>query len=420
MVFPKFSLIGAMLPLLLLLGLGDGALAPVESTNLLVAQANSSDHDAILAEINRLREDPAAYANWLETVRSYYDGTVLRWPGQAPIQTQEGTVALDQVITLLNQTPPLPPVMDLHDLSRAAQDHANALGQTGASVGERATTDYLQDYGLVAEGVTLINTGLDAPVAWITMVIVGDGDRQRRDLKALLQPNFKHVGIGCTTAQSRLCVTYVTSTYTETGTASSPTDSIFTAPLTQENLTALASDIIAETNQVRRNPALYAEKLKALRPYYQDNLIKMPGEPIIETEEGVAALDEAIQVLEAASPLPELEYSSGLGQAAADVAQIIGANDTIGHEGDEDELIERVSRYGQPPGGAYISENISFGPPVSAEWHIIQLLVDDDVPTRSHRDVILNSNRRLSGSSCQPHSTFRIVCVVVYASDYDE
>jgi len=195
----------------------------------------------------------------------------------------------------------------------------------------------------------------------------------------------------------------------------------FSEPLTTENLEALARQIIVETNLVRRDPVGYAAKLKALRPYYQGRLVRIPGQPIVETVEGVAALDEAIADLERRSPLTALTTVSGLNQAATDHAMDIGPRGATGHIGDDGTVpLERVGRYGTVPPGNRLGENISFGPPTLAEWHVVQLLVDDNVPQRGHRNALLNPRYQFTGTACAPHAAFRIVCVITYASDYRE
>ena len=196
----------------------------------------------------------------------------------------------------------------------------------------------------------------------------------------------------------------------------------FTQPLTPEILTTLAIDIIAETNQVRTDPVGYAAKLEDLRPYYQDRIVKIPGQPAVATEEGVTALDEAIADLKKRTPMSALATSSGLNQSAADHAQDIGSGGGFSHYGrDGSKPMERAQRYGIVPPGEQVGENISYGPPTLAEWHVIQLLVDDNVPSRAHREAMLRTRYQLGGAACAPHTTeFRIVCVVLYASDYEE
>ena len=62
--------------------------------------------------------------------------------------------------------------------------------------------------------------------------------------------------------------------------------------------------VLAEINLARSNPAAYAEYLTAMRPMFKGNLYSHPGQPTIATNEGVAALDEAIAFLRAQPSAP--------------------------------------------------------------------------------------------------------------------
>ncbi|KPQ31549.1 MAG: Cysteine-rich secretory protein family [Phormidesmis priestleyi Ana] len=151
--------------------------------------------------------------------------------------------------------------------------------------------------------------------------------------------------------------------------------------------------------------------------------MKVPGHPIVEVVEGVAALDEAISVLQSTRPLFPLLASNGMAQGANDHAADLGDKGLTGHYGsDGSDPFTRINRYGSwdLAVGDIAGENISYGHAPLAEWHIIQLLVDDNVPNRGHRQTLLNSKYQRIGSDCEAHREFRIVCVMTYASDYRE
>ena len=189
-------------------------------------------------------------------------------------------------------------------------------------------------------------------------------------------------------------------------------------------LSPFEQEIIAATNQVRINPAGYADKLTQLRAYYRGNLAQFPGQPLLETWEGVSALDEAISQLKNTPPAPPLRPSQGISRATADHVRDLGSEGNVGHYGrDGSTPFTRMNRYGDweiVPGESIAGENISYGPFTTGEWHVIQLLVDDGYPSRGHRDVILNPNYRIIGVSCGSHASYETVCVINYASHYAE
>lgn len=196
-------------------------------------------------------------------------------------------------------------------------------------------------------------------------------------------------------------------------------DPTWFGPVSSDQLDELSAEIVAETNVLRADPAAYAQRLIALRPYYEGNLVKVPGHPMVEVFEGVAALDEAIAVLQSTSALPPLSASVGMALGAADHSNDLGPKGATGHYGsDGSDPFTRINRYGEWQSAA--GENISYGAATLAEWHVIQLLIDDGVANRGHREVLLGDQYGATGAACEAHAAYRIVCVMTYAGAYQE
>ncbi len=201
--------------------------------------------------------------------------------------------------------------------------------------------------------------------------------------------------------------------------AGSMDDPTWFGDLSETQLSTLSEELIEETNKMRTNPAAYAQRLEAIRDYYEGNLVKVPGRPALQVVEGVGALDEAIAVLKRSRPLGALVFSPGMSFGANDHATDLGSKGITGHYGsDGSDPFARISRYGEWHNR--VSENISYGQATIAEWHLINLLVDDNVPSRGHRQALLEPTYSAMGAACHEHSGFRIVCVMNYASDYQE
>jgi uncharacterized protein YkwD len=66
-----------------------------------------------------------------------------------------------------------------------------------------------------------------------------------------------------------------------------------------------------------------------------------------------------------------------------------------------------------------MAESIAFGDN-PARQVVIQLLVDDGVPDRGHRDNILDGRWGAEGAACGPHRDYRQICVMDYAVRYVE
>lgn len=425
--------------------------------------------DEVAAEINRLRTDPQGYADWLETQSGFFEGTVLARPGQPRFNTREGVAALQEAIATLRNQDALPPLEISEGMHQAAQAHANdlgAAGQTGNVGSDGASTgDRLQRYGTwMGNLLELQSYGHRSAEAVVMQLVLSDGDGQRRSRNQLLDPNLQQVGIGCQrhSLYQRVCVlnlatdfvnsdavnarlldeaseiseiteaseTSVTLTPPPTHPSDThlppreqPTPQLSPSPLVETYLSELEAAIVAETNRLRSNPAAYAEELAALRPYYRaDGSRILPDLQLrLQTEEGLVAVDDAIADLEDLDPLPILTPSLGLSKAAADQAMDLGQNNFMGHIGSDGSYpLERMNRYGTWE--AIAGENISYVPEVlnTARWHIQQLIIDDNVPNRGHREALLRPDYRRIGVACEPHPSLGVVCVMTYAGGYQE
>lgn len=175
--------------------------------------------------------------------------------------------------------------------------------------------------------------------------------------------------------------------------------------------------VFAQLNHFRADPAGYAEELDSYRPRFDGRLlIGTDGDEIdILTNEGVAAVDDAIRDLERQKPLQRLEWSDLLERAAADHVAAQSRSGAVGHYTNGRGPGERMLARG---GGRYVSEVITYGHH-SPEGVIDQLLIDDGVPGRGHRFSLLRAERRYAGVACGSHPVHRTMCVIVMAETPD-
>lgn len=176
--------------------------------------------------------------------------------------------------------------------------------------------------------------------------------------------------------------------------------------------------VLDEINLVRTNPLKYAEFAKDLRKSMVGRMIKHPGKPTILTQEGIAAVDEAIGFLRSVRRVTALSPSRGLSMAARDHVRNQGPKGTIGHEAsDGGQINHRADRYGKWT--ALIGENISYGAETPRE-RVLALIIDDGVRSRGHRKSIFNPRLRMIGIACGPHAKFGSMCVMDVAGGYKE
>jgi uncharacterized protein YkwD len=437
----------------------------------------------VLAEINRARTNPGAYAEKLESLRQYYDGDILSLPDEDSLRTREGLTALDEAIEFLRSQQPLPALTFSSGMSNAARDHARDLGEGGRSgnVGSDGSQpgDRLKRYGAWSGGaIELISYGKRTATAVVTLMILNDGNPNRGLRAELFSPDYQFVGVSCGfhATQATLCVMDYAVNYTESGTVTArselaerptigpdstpvatqaissaaaqvpassdtqvepidtsvepeagstrtPTPSVskekVLVPAVAGYLSQLEQGIITETNRLRQNPTAYAEELEKLKQFYEGNLLNLPGVATVETQEGIAALEEAIAVLHRTKPLPLLTPSRGMSLGARDHAKDLGSSGNSGHGGsDGSSPFDRISRYGT--WAIVAGENISYSPINTAQWHIIQLLIDDGVPDRGHRKALLKPDYNVTGVACGDHPVLGNVCVMTYAGKYQD
>jgi len=173
--------------------------------------------------------------------------------------------------------------------------------------------------------------------------------------------------------------------------------------------TAFEQQVLAALNAARTDPTTYAAGLEHYRAYFDGNMLHYPGEAVdLETEEGVAAVNDAIAFLRRQRKLDPAEPAPLLAASAADLVTDQARGGT-GHAGSDGSApADRARRHG---GGAYVAEVIAYGP-FDAEDAVRQLIVDDGVADRGHRAILYSPELRFAGVACGPHPQYGTVCVI--------
>lgn len=183
-------------------------------------------------------------------------------------------------------------------------------------------------------------------------------------------------------------------------------------------ISAFEVSVVQEANRLRSNPIAYAERLESLLSYFDGDTLEIPGQSFgLTTREGRAAVEEAIATLRELSPMPSLNLSVGMSQAAqalVDDQRVSGQRGHLDRQGRSPS--DRLENYGNWQGA--ISENISYSPISSAEWQVLLWVIDDNVPSRGHRFNLLNPSFRFTGIACGQHPDFATMCAMNYASEY--
>jgi uncharacterized protein YkwD len=182
-------------------------------------------------------------------------------------------------------------------------------------------------------------------------------------------------------------------------------------------LTGVEKDVILEMNKARSNPKKYAELyIQPRLKYYSGNNYSEPGQITIVTQEGAKALNNCISAMSKMQSVPLLKPELGLSLGTKDHVTDQGKTGQTGHDGsDRSTPFTRIQRYGK--GYNTAGENLAYGS-ASGRDIIVDLLVDDGVPSRGHRTNIMNKSFTQTGVSVGPHPQYRTMCAITYANGY--
>lgn len=393
----------------------------------------SETEKGVLDEINDARTSPAKYAKKLKKLRQFYDGQFLKEPGKITLVTSEGVSAVDEAIEFLEDAKPVPALKASKGLSMAVRDHVLDQGPKG-TVGHQSSDGTSSDeradrYGqwqlAFAENISY---GESVPERIVMQLIIDDGVPGRGHRRNLFAKEMAKVGIafGSHKQYGSMCVIAFAGDYLEAGETSAPAgfDEKSSVELAENPssdysyLSQLEYEVVLETNAARTDPKGYAKHLETLREFYKGKYLMIPGETTLITVEGVEAVDEAIKFLKKASPLPALKPSKGMSLGARDHVMDQGPTGGIGHGGsDGSSSAERVSRYGNWL--KTVGENIGYGEK-TARRIVMQLIIDDGVTSRGHRDNIFQEAFTVTGVAFGPHKVYGKMCVITYAGGFKE
>ncbi len=170
-------------------------------------------------------------------------------------------------------------------------------------------------------------------------------------------------------------------------------------------------------NRLRRNPKRYVKALRRYRGFFRGNLLHLPKSDVpLMTQEGPAAVNEAIAVARRTKPIRALTLSPALSRAAREHARELGRDGTMSHASRNGASpFDRMDRYGKVRGRS--GENIGTGQS-GADIAVIDLFVDDGVPSRGHRRNMLDPRFAVVGVGCAPHRAYGVICVMDFVEAF--
>ena len=177
----------------------------------------------------------------------------------------------------------------------------------------------------------------------------------------------------------------------------------------------LEDQVLRELNHARTDPASFVPVLRDRLRYFDGRVLRLPGQVPLQTREGASAVKEAIADLSKRPKLRPVVADEALTKAARDHVRDQGKKGLVDHKGTDGSMpSDRMARYGFH--AAQVAENISYGPNDGKDV-IADLLVDDGVKGRGHRNSLLNPSFTRAGIACGPHARFGTMCVIDLGSD---
>lgn len=178
-------------------------------------------------------------------------------------------------------------------------------------------------------------------------------------------------------------------------------------------------DVFLATNALRSDPPKFADLyVKETLNQYSGTLLNYPNETSIQTKEGKKPVNELYNLLKTKKSMEILYPSRGMSCAASAHANDQSTNGKTSHTGsDGSNPSQRVNRYGS--WDISLGENISYGSNNGLRI-VLQLAIDDGVPSRGHRRNLLNENYTVSGVGISSHPVYGYSCTIDYAGEYTE
>mmetsp|Transcript_42249 Transcript_42249/g.95044 ORF Transcript_42249/g.95044 Transcript_42249/m.95044 type:complete len:423 (+) Transcript_42249:30-1298(+) len=181
-----------------------------------------------------------------------------------------------------------------------------------------------------------------------------------------------------------------------------------------------ASSLIEALAWARTHPEEVAAELQQRLQHYRGLEYFPPdrGGRCVVTKEGGSVVEEAIQFVKSQPQLQAMGGpEQGLSLAAEDHVADIGVAGIVSHESsDGTQAADRVKRYGT---FASFGECLWYGTEHSdARSMILDLIVDDGVPSRGHRKGVLSPVYTTVGAFAGPHSTFGRMAALEFAKGW--
>lgn len=152
---------------------------------------------------------------------------------------------------------------------------------------------------------------------------------------------------------------------------------------------------------------------------FNKNLYKHPEKDVLViTNDGVDAVQEAMNYLDMIQPQKPLKQFEGLNRAAREIGEYLGQTGKVTHTSQNNQtFLQRVQKYGS--WAVSISENITFSESNPKEI-ILNYIIDDGNLNREHRKNLLNPVYNCVGVYVGSHKVHQHCCVLILAAGFQD
>jgi uncharacterized protein YkwD len=178
----------------------------------------------------------------------------------------------------------------------------------------------------------------------------------------------------------------------------------------QEDFAKEEAELLVLINQLRTNPSLFLKQ--TVLPYLSNNYPEQENYRINKDSVTNTYIKSLLTDLRNTKPMRALTFDNCLNTQAQMFASDMGVYGETGHNS------TRVGFFGKRflkcNSKFSVGENCSYGfrQPL---FILMQLLIDEDVPSLGHRKNLLNQDYSLIGISIEKHSKYQFNCVMDFA-----